>query len=205
MLSSLPGLLHLCLDCSIPGSYFGLILLVFLYSDQYHVPGEALSHHTSKRPLAFPFLLKLLSTIKFFSWSSFSKHKLGFPGGSGGKEFTWNVGDLGLIPESGKSPGEGNATYSNILAWKNPWTGEPSRLQFKGSQRVGHDWVTKLFQPESQCIFLQLFFSACFFPTSSRLSVKMLVEWMHKHNEVKLSIVLCWLTHFTLHRWAELL
>ena len=98
----------LCLDCSIPGSYFGLILLVFLYSDQYHVPGEALSHHTSKRPLAFPFLLKLLSTIKFFSWSSFSKHKLGFPGGSDGKEFTCNVGDLGLIPESGKSPAEGN-------------------------------------------------------------------------------------------------
>ena len=31
------------------------------------------------------------------------------------------------------------ATHSNILAWRIPWTEEPSRLQSKGSQRVGHD------------------------------------------------------------------
>ena len=33
-------------------------------------------------------------------------------------------------------------TYSNILAWRIPWTEEPGGLQSKGSQRVGHDWVT---------------------------------------------------------------
>ena len=32
----------------------------------------------------------------------------GFPAGSDGKEFTHSVGDLGLIPELGRSPGEGN-------------------------------------------------------------------------------------------------
>ena len=31
------------------------------------------------------------------------------------------------------------ATHSSILAWKIPWTEEPGRLQFRGSQRVGHD------------------------------------------------------------------
>ena len=31
------------------------------------------------------------------------------------------------------------ATHSSILAWKIPWTEEPSRLQSKGSQRVRHD------------------------------------------------------------------
>ena len=31
-----------------------------------------------------------------------------FPGGSDGKESTCNAGDLGLIPGSGRSPGEGN-------------------------------------------------------------------------------------------------
>ena len=31
------------------------------------------------------------------------------------------------------------ATHSSILAWKIPWTEEPSRLQSMGSQRVGHD------------------------------------------------------------------
>ena len=30
-------------------------------------------------------------------------------------------------------------THSSILAWKIPWTEEPSRLQSMGSQRVGHD------------------------------------------------------------------
>ena len=32
----------------------------------------------------------------------------GFPGGSDSKESTCNVGDLGLIPGLGRSPGEGN-------------------------------------------------------------------------------------------------
>ena len=35
------------------------------------------------------------------------------------------------------------ATHSSILAWKIPWTEEPGRLQSMGSQRVGHDLVTK--------------------------------------------------------------
>ena len=34
---------------------------------------------------------------------------LGFPGGSAGKESDCNVGDLGLIPGLGRSPGEGNS------------------------------------------------------------------------------------------------
>ena len=33
---------------------------------------------------------------------------LGFPGGSDGKEFTCNRGNLGSIPVLGRSPGEGN-------------------------------------------------------------------------------------------------
>ena len=31
------------------------------------------------------------------------------------------------------------ATHSRILAWRIPWTEEPSGLQSTGSQRVGHD------------------------------------------------------------------
>ena len=33
---------------------------------------------------------------------------MGFPGGSDGKESACNVGDSGLIPGSGRSPGDGN-------------------------------------------------------------------------------------------------
>ena len=34
-------------------------------------------------------------------------------------------------------------THSSISAWTIPWTEEPGRLQSMGSQRVGHNWMTK--------------------------------------------------------------
>ena len=36
------------------------------------------------------------------------KYYLGFPGGSDGKEYACNAGDLGLIPGLGRSPGGGH-------------------------------------------------------------------------------------------------
>ena len=36
------------------------------------------------------------------------KTPMGFPGGSDGKESARNAGDLDSVPESGRSPGEGN-------------------------------------------------------------------------------------------------
>ena len=36
------------------------------------------------------------------------------------------------------------ATHSKILAWRIPWTEEPSGLQSTGSQKVRHDWATSL-------------------------------------------------------------
>ena len=57
-----------------------------------------------------------------------------FLGSSAGKESAGNVGDLGLIPRLGRSPGEGKVTHSSIVAWKIPWT-----VQSMGSQRVRHD------------------------------------------------------------------
>jgi len=61
------------------------------------------------------------------------------PWWSEGKKSVCNAGDGGLIPGSGRSPGEGNGTHFNILAWRIPWTDEPDRLQSMGFQRVGHD------------------------------------------------------------------
>ena len=34
---------------------------------------------------------------------------MGFPGGSDGKEYTCNAGDLGSVPGLGRSSGEGNS------------------------------------------------------------------------------------------------
>ena len=36
------------------------------------------------------------------------------------------------------------APHSSTLAWKIPWMEKPGRLQFMGSLRVGHDWMTSL-------------------------------------------------------------
>ena len=36
----------------------------------------------------------------------------------------------------------GMATHSSILAWRIPWTEEPGKLQFTGSQKVRCDWAT---------------------------------------------------------------
>ena len=47
--------------------------------------------------------------------------------------------DMGSIPGLGRSPGEGQATHSSILAWRIPWTEEPGGLESMGLQRVGHD------------------------------------------------------------------
>jgi len=42
-----------------------------------------------------------------------------FPGGSDGKECAFSAGDLGSIPESGKSPGEGNVNPLQYSCLKN--------------------------------------------------------------------------------------
>ena len=49
-----------------------------------------------------------------------------------------------VLSLGGEDPLEaGTATPSSILAWRVPWTEEPGGLQSMGSERVGHDRVTK--------------------------------------------------------------
>ena len=45
------------------------------------------------------------------------------PGGSGSKASAYNVGDLGLIPGSGRSPGEGNGNPLQYSCLENPVDG----------------------------------------------------------------------------------
>ena len=48
---------------------------------------------------------------------------LGFPGGSVGKESAYNAGDLGSIPGSERSPGEGNGSPLQYSCLENPMDG----------------------------------------------------------------------------------
>ena len=47
----------------------------------------------------------------------------GYPGGSEVKAFACNAGDLGLIPGSGRSPGEGNGNPLQYSCLENPMDG----------------------------------------------------------------------------------
>ena len=49
-----------------------------------------------------------------------SRIDMNFPGSSAGKESACNAGDSSSFPGSGRSPGGGHATHSNILAWRIP-------------------------------------------------------------------------------------
>ena len=63
------------------------------------------------------------------------------------------VRDAGLIPELGRSLGwedtleEEMTTHSSVLAWEIPCVEEPGGLQSMGSQRIGHELVTRHFCP----------------------------------------------------------
>ena len=63
---------------------------------------------------------------------------LGFPGGLAGKEFSCNVGDLGLIPELGRSPGEGNGYPPQYSGLENSVDRGAWWATVHGAARVGH-------------------------------------------------------------------
>ena len=60
---------------------------------------------------------------------------LAFPCGSARKVLACNVGDLGSIPGSGRSPGEGKG-------YPFQYSGLENSMESMGSQRVRHYWVT---------------------------------------------------------------
>ena len=64
---------------------------------------------------------------------------MGFPGGSDGKEYTCNVGDLGSIPGLGRSPGGGHDNPLQCSCLENPH-GQRSPAGYNPwGRRVGHD------------------------------------------------------------------
>ena len=75
---------------------------------------------------------------------------LGFPGGSDGKESTYTVGDLGLIPGLGRSPGEGKGHSLQYSCLENsmdyiysPWA---AKSQTQLSDFHFHFWASLVAQ-----------------------------------------------------------
>ena len=81
------------------------------------------------------------------------KEQLGFSGGSDGKESDYNTGDAGLIPGSGRSPGQGNGHPLQYSCLENPLDQGTWRATVHGgvvvgevvAQRVRHNGVTNTF------------------------------------------------------------
>ena len=59
------------------------------------------------------------------------------------KESACNAGDLGSIPGSGRSPGEGNGNPLQYSCLENPMDRGAWRATVHGVARVGHDLATK--------------------------------------------------------------
>ena len=67
----------------------------------------------------------------------------GFLPSSVGKESACNTGDLGLIPGSGRSPGEGNGNPLQYSCLENSMDRGARQARVHGVVRVGHNLVTK--------------------------------------------------------------
>ena len=67
-----------------------------------------------------PFVVLFLGVPKYLLGQ---KPHQGFPGGSEVKASAWNAGDPGLIPGSGRSPGEGNGNPLQYCCQENPMEG----------------------------------------------------------------------------------
>ena len=65
-----------------------------------------------------------------------------FPCGLNGKESVCSAGDPGLIPGSGRCPGEGNDNPFQYSCLENPIDRGTWWPTVHGIERVGHEWVT---------------------------------------------------------------
>ena len=77
-----------------------------------------------RKPKQNPHIMNecVLTMLWLSSWNHLWRfsHGQDFPGGSEGKASAYNAGDLGSIPGSGRSPGEGNANPLQYSCLENP-------------------------------------------------------------------------------------
>ena len=81
-------------------------------------------------------ILLCLEVPRFIN--SFTYWRTGFPHSSVGKESVCNAGDLGLIAQLRRSPGEGNGNPLQYSCLKNPTDGGAWQTIVHGVARAGH-------------------------------------------------------------------
>ena len=92
-------------------------------------------------------LYKVRTKVLSFTFVNYIWHRLnlykGFPGSSVVKNLPANVGDVGLIPGSGRSLEKEMATHSSTFVWEISWTDKPGGLQSMGFQK-SCTWLSNL-------------------------------------------------------------
>ena len=112
----------------------------------------------------------------------------GFSGGTVIKNLPSNAGDardVGLIPESGRSPREGSDNLFQYSSLRNPMDKRAWWLQSMRSQTVRHDWATNTFIHNIKFLLLNVLLNSCL--TVDRPAVlKTLLLWVctliHAHS-----------------------
>ena len=66
------------------------------------------------------FIFPYIENLWILLYMYFMHINMGFPGGSDGEESACNAADPGLIPGSGRSPGEGNGNPLRYACLENP-------------------------------------------------------------------------------------
>ena len=81
-----------------------------------------------------------------------------FPGGSSGKAFAYNARDQGLIPGSGRSPGEGNGNPLQYSCLENPmdrgdWLAIVHGVAKSQTRLNDFTFIFTFFQLQTSCLF----------------------------------------------------
>ena len=97
--------------------------------------------------MAYNIFVRLTPKILIFFWADCRKPSciLNFPCISVNKGSVCNSGDPGLIPGSGRSPGEGNGNPLQYSCLENLMDRGAWQATVHGVTRVGHDLVIKLY------------------------------------------------------------
>ena len=109
-----------------------------LYKDKTSIQSFGLLFHDNGCELVCSYALTWPTFVRKI-WEAIGREKCS-PGNSVGKKPACSAGNLGLIPESGRSPGEGNGNPLQYSCLENPMDRRAWRATVHG---VGHDWATK--------------------------------------------------------------
>ena len=130
--------------------------------------------------LSLSCLFSYIFTFHIPSLWSLSPKTPDFPGGLKGKESACSAGDLGSIPGSGRSRGEGNSNPLQDSCLENPMDRRAwQAIQPMGSQRVRHDGETFTFQKHT---IYQLITPPQQFLTTAHLFVLLYPHLWNKFN-----------------------